>query len=116
MKPEPKDRYAGHEKKEWYFAGARHDIISELPPSNKAKILEVVCGNGDTGFFALKAGKCGYYCGNEKRGFGFFQLSKCVSLQRNSHAPKRRMGTRRKWYHGLHSLALVYAQILQKNV
>ena len=48
-----------------YFAGARHDYVSELPRNVSGKILEVGCANGMTGALALSEGKCGYYCGIE---------------------------------------------------
>jgi 2-polyprenyl-3-methyl-5-hydroxy-6-metoxy-1,4-benzoquinol methylase len=52
-------------KNDKYFAGARKDYVDEFPASPKARILEVGCGNGDTGAYALKSGKCGTYCGVE---------------------------------------------------
>jgi len=48
-----------------YFAGARTDIINQLPEARDHAILEIGCGNGGTGAMALAAGKCGAYCGVE---------------------------------------------------
>jgi 2-polyprenyl-3-methyl-5-hydroxy-6-metoxy-1,4-benzoquinol methylase len=48
-----------------YFAGARSDYVSLLPCNPSARILEIGCGNGDTGALALAEGKCGWYCGIE---------------------------------------------------
>ncbi|MEM7227998.1 MAG: methyltransferase domain-containing protein [Planctomycetota bacterium] len=57
------DAYAG--KNDQYFSGARHDWIARLPENASATILEVGCGNGDTGEAALHAGVCGQYFGVE---------------------------------------------------
>jgi 2-polyprenyl-3-methyl-5-hydroxy-6-metoxy-1,4-benzoquinol methylase len=48
-----------------YFAGARRDYVSELPANRDARILEIGCGEGETGGLALCEGKCGSYCGVE---------------------------------------------------
>lgn len=48
-----------------YFAAARYDYVAELPPNRNAKILEIGCGEGETGALALSEGKCGFYCGVE---------------------------------------------------
>ena len=42
-----------------YFEGARKDYVSELPVNPQASILEIGCGDGGTGYLALKEGKCG---------------------------------------------------------
>ena len=52
-------------KAEHYFAGARRDYIGELPRDANAHILEIGCGNGDTGALAISEGKCACYCGVE---------------------------------------------------
>jgi 2-polyprenyl-3-methyl-5-hydroxy-6-metoxy-1,4-benzoquinol methylase len=52
-------------KNDSYFAGARVDYVSELPANPDASILEIGCGNGNTGTLALAKGKCGRYCGVE---------------------------------------------------
>lgn len=52
-------------KDDRYFAGARSDYIAMLPDSAEARILELGCGNGDTGALALAKGKCGKYFGVE---------------------------------------------------
>jgi 2-polyprenyl-3-methyl-5-hydroxy-6-metoxy-1,4-benzoquinol methylase len=66
--PSP-DRRSGIEaypsKNEAYFAGTRHDYVSELPRNVSGKILEVGCASGLTGARALSEGKCGCYCGIE---------------------------------------------------
>ncbi|HVB56386.1 MAG TPA: class I SAM-dependent methyltransferase [Candidatus Acidoferrales bacterium] len=48
-----------------YFSGVRRDYIGELPSNPKARILEIGCGAGETGLYALREGKCGTYCGVE---------------------------------------------------
>jgi SAM-dependent methyltransferase len=53
---EPAAQYAA--KKSGYFAGARHDYVDELEPSDSAVLLEVGCGHGDTGALAKQEGKC----------------------------------------------------------
>ena len=52
-------------KGEHYFAGVRRDYISELPCDGNVRILEIGCGNGDTGALAISEGKCVCYCGVE---------------------------------------------------
>ena len=52
-------------KPQGYFEGARKDYVSELPVNPQARILEIGCGNGGTGYLALKERKCGKYCGVE---------------------------------------------------
>ena len=56
---------AYHTKDKNYFAGARYDYIAEFPDNPKARILEIGCGNGDTGALAISEGKCACYCGVE---------------------------------------------------
>lgn len=51
-----------------YFAGARCDYVAELPCDANARILEIGCGNGDTGALAISEGKCACYCGVEVYG------------------------------------------------
>lgn len=48
-----------------YFQGARRDMIAELPDDPGARILELGCGEGDTGALALSEGKAGHYVGLE---------------------------------------------------
>ncbi len=48
-----------------YLAGARFDYVAALPENPDAKILEVGCGEGETGALALLQGKCAVYCGVE---------------------------------------------------
>jgi len=52
-------------KEKSYFAGARRDYISELPCDTNVHILEIGCGNDDTGVLAISEGKCVCYCGIE---------------------------------------------------
>jgi 2-polyprenyl-3-methyl-5-hydroxy-6-metoxy-1,4-benzoquinol methylase len=52
-------------KDDQYFAGARKDYVAMLPRRSDARILEIGCGNGDTGALALREGRCGVYCGIE---------------------------------------------------
>jgi 2-polyprenyl-3-methyl-5-hydroxy-6-metoxy-1,4-benzoquinol methylase len=52
-------------KDDQYFRGARHDYVACLPHNPDARILEIGCGNGDTGALALRTGKCQWYCGVE---------------------------------------------------
>jgi 2-polyprenyl-3-methyl-5-hydroxy-6-metoxy-1,4-benzoquinol methylase len=53
------------EKTDNYYAGARRDWVDRLPINDKARLLEIGCGNGDTGMYALSQKKCGYVCGVE---------------------------------------------------
>lgn len=55
-------------KEDRYFTGARRDYITELPNNAKSCILEIGCGNGDTGALAISEGKCASYCGIELYG------------------------------------------------
>lgn len=48
-----------------YFSGARNDYVAELKQNPNARILEIGCGNGDTGALALAERRCGFYCGVE---------------------------------------------------
>jgi 2-polyprenyl-3-methyl-5-hydroxy-6-metoxy-1,4-benzoquinol methylase len=48
-----------------YFEGVREDYIAELPVNPQVRILEIGCGDGGTGYLALKERKCGEYCGVE---------------------------------------------------
>ncbi len=48
-----------------YFSGARTSFIDELPLNSKGRLLEVGCGTGDTGLYALEQEKCGWCCGIE---------------------------------------------------
>ena len=52
-------------KKNSYFSGARKDWVDSLPNDERARILEIGCGNGDTGAYALNAKKCGEFYGVE---------------------------------------------------
>ena len=52
-------------KEKGCFGGARRDYIAELPNNAEACILEIGCGNGDTGALAISEGKCACYCGIE---------------------------------------------------
>lgn len=52
-------------KSDQYFSGARRDYIDALPVNPQAAILEIGCGEGNTGALALAQGKCGKYCGVE---------------------------------------------------
>jgi 2-polyprenyl-3-methyl-5-hydroxy-6-metoxy-1,4-benzoquinol methylase len=52
-------------KQKDYFAGARLDYIAELPKNPNACILEIGCGNGNTGAIAISEGKCARYCAVE---------------------------------------------------
>lgn len=52
-------------KEKDYFAGARRDYIAELPKNPNACILEIGCGNGNTGAIAISEGKCARYCAVE---------------------------------------------------
>lgn len=53
------------DKNREYFAGARADYVTALPANSAAVILEVGCGNGNTGRLALAEQKCSRYCGLE---------------------------------------------------
>jgi 2-polyprenyl-3-methyl-5-hydroxy-6-metoxy-1,4-benzoquinol methylase len=46
-----------------YYAGARRDIVELLPPDPAARVLEIGCGNGDTGAAVLAANKAHHYAG-----------------------------------------------------
>lgn len=46
-----------------YFTGVRYDYIAALPRNSNARILEIGCGEGETGALALSRGKCAVYCG-----------------------------------------------------
>jgi len=48
-----------------YFSGARKDWITDLPASEQSRILEIGCGNGDTGAMAKNEGKCAFYAAVE---------------------------------------------------
>lgn len=48
-----------------YFAGARRMFVDNLPINPDTRLLDIGCGNGDTGAYALSRGKCGYCCGIE---------------------------------------------------
>ena len=52
-------------KESGYFSGARSDFVTALPRNPGAWILEIGCGNGDTGSLALAQGRCSRYCGVE---------------------------------------------------
>lgn len=52
-------------KDDRYFEGAREDFVNELPENLDARILEIGCGNGNTGALALSMNKCGSYIGVE---------------------------------------------------
>src|ERR1700731_1156564 len=60
-----RDVRAYEKKPQSYFQSARSDYISELPVNPKARILEIGCGEGGTGYLALKEGRCAEYCGVE---------------------------------------------------
>jgi 2-polyprenyl-3-methyl-5-hydroxy-6-metoxy-1,4-benzoquinol methylase len=59
------DRRAYTAKPPMYFQGARPDYVSALPANSQARILEIGCGEGGTGYLALKEGRCRTYCGVE---------------------------------------------------
>jgi 2-polyprenyl-3-methyl-5-hydroxy-6-metoxy-1,4-benzoquinol methylase len=46
------------DKDKQYFSSARKDWIDSLPRSDTARLLEIGCGNGDTGYYALEQQKC----------------------------------------------------------
>lgn len=48
-----------------YFSGARKSFVDILPRSTDARLLEIGCGNGDTGAYALSTGKAGSVFGVE---------------------------------------------------
>ncbi len=52
-------------KPEHYFSGARKNFVDSLPVNPNARLLEVGCGNGDTGAYALATQKCGWCAGVE---------------------------------------------------
>lgn len=52
-------------KRAAYFEGCRRDFVERLPVDPTAKILEIGCGNGNTGALALSERKCGWYAGVE---------------------------------------------------
>lgn len=53
------------EKSDDYFSAARKDLVDQLPDNPTAKILEIGCGAGGTGQYALAKGKCQWYGGVE---------------------------------------------------
>ena len=63
----PSDRLASayQSKDQRYFAGARDDMIAELPFDPTASILEIGCGSGETGALALERGRAQRYVGIE---------------------------------------------------
>lgn len=48
-----------------YSPGPRDQYLDRLPENPAGRILDVGCANGGTGELALRAKKCGYYCGVE---------------------------------------------------
>ena len=48
-----------------YFQGCRRDIVDSLPAKPDAAVLELGCGDGTTGRYALATGKAGVYVGIE---------------------------------------------------
>ena len=48
-----------------YFHGERRDFIDKLDRSSTRQILEIGCGDGATGAYAKREGKCGRYIGVE---------------------------------------------------
>jgi SAM-dependent methyltransferase len=48
-----------------YFTGERRDLIDRLDPDTGRTILEVGCGDGATGAYAKRTGRCGRYVGVE---------------------------------------------------
>ncbi len=48
-----------------YYAGARRAFVAQLPIDPAASVLEIGCGTGATGAFALAEGRCGRYVGVE---------------------------------------------------
>ena len=53
------------EKAQSYFHGERRDFIDCLERSSTRQILEIGCGDGATGAYAKREGKCGRYVGIE---------------------------------------------------
>ncbi|MEL7048377.1 MAG: class I SAM-dependent methyltransferase [Pseudomonadota bacterium] len=53
------------EKDTAYFSGARTDFVSCLPADGGSRVLEVGCGTGATGAYALAQGRASYYAGVE---------------------------------------------------
>ena len=64
---DPQSRLAGQyaEKDASYYAQVRSDYIDLLPVSDSAAILELGCGAGATGAYALATHKCSDYVGIE---------------------------------------------------
>jgi len=62
MAIEAKDYVA---KTQSYFHGERRDLIDQLEGSSTRQILEIGCGDGATGAYAKREGKCGRYIGVE---------------------------------------------------
>jgi SAM-dependent methyltransferase len=52
-------------KGDGYFTGERRDLIDRLDPDPDRAILEIGCGDGATGAYAKRTGKCGRYVGIE---------------------------------------------------
>ena len=52
-------------KRSDYFHGERRDFIDKLDKSSTRQILEIGCGDGATGAYAKREGKCGTYIGIE---------------------------------------------------
>jgi 2-polyprenyl-3-methyl-5-hydroxy-6-metoxy-1,4-benzoquinol methylase len=48
-----------------YFAGVRKDLIDRLDADSSRAILEIGCGDGSTGAYAKRQGRCGLYVGVE---------------------------------------------------
>ena len=52
-------------KPDSYFTGERADLIDRLPEDRTRTILEIGCGDGATGVYAKRTGRCGRYVGLE---------------------------------------------------
>ncbi len=54
-----------NEKPDDYFTGERRDLIDRLEEDGTRTILEIGCGDGATGAYAKRTGRCGRYVGLE---------------------------------------------------
>lgn len=54
------------QKKDYYFEGARRDIVNDLAEHTELRVLEIGCGTGATGALAKKSGRIRRFVGVER--------------------------------------------------